>query len=228
MYFDFPRALRTSAYIVAVGSALAACGGGNGGVDTESTPTQASSSASTQPGNTDIAASVVTSTASSNTAPVVDSAPVAAPVTTDASAPPTPDTTIASADVQPQSVAPAISVPKAGISAKAPRSGAGMNLAPLDPTSTEFPTIDLMKRAGGWLTQCASWTSATCKDFAAGQSAWDTREESKLNVDAQGWIKSLPANTRRDRPSTATSRPSCPAAACLTASTSSSTTARAP
>jgi hypothetical protein len=194
MFFDFQRALRASAYIVAVGSALTACGGGNGGADPESTPTQASSSASAETGSSNnVAASVVTSTdTSSSAAPV---APVAEPVTTDASTAPTPDTTIASADVQPQAVAPAITVPKAGIAAKTPRSGAGMNLAPLDPTSTEFPTIDLMKRAGAWLTQCASWTSATCKDFAAGQSAWDTREESKLNVDAQGWIKSLPAST---------------------------------
>lgn len=188
MFFDFQKALRTSAYIMAVGSALTACGGGNGGPDSESMLAQASNSASSETANSVVVAAVApttdTSTDVAPVAPVVDTTSVAAP-----------DTTIAAADVQPLAIAPAIAGPKTPAVTKAPRSGAGMNLGPLDPTSTEFPTIDLMKRAGAWLTQCASWTSATCKDFAAGQSAWDTREESKLSVDAQGWIKSLPANT---------------------------------
>ncbi len=189
MFFDFQKALRTSGYIMAVGSALTACGGGNGGPDSESMLAQASNSASSEAANSVVVAAVApttdTSTDVAPVAPVVDTTAVAAPDTT----------TIAAADVQPLAIAPAIAGPKTPAAAKAPRSGAGMNLGPLDPTSTEFPTIDLMKRAGAWLTQCASWTSATCKDFAAGQSAWDTREESKLSVDAQGWIKSLPANT---------------------------------
>lgn len=75
------------------------------------------------------------------------------------------------------------------------RSGAGLNLGPIDVYSTSVPTVDLMKRSGGWLTQCQSWTSTTCNAFASGQSAWDTVEESKLNLDAQGWVKSLPAST---------------------------------
>lgn len=202
MIFDFQRALRTSAYIVAVGSALTACGGGNGTQDSESTQSQASSTTSTDTATHVVANGVPATDASSNAAPVspvADAAPVAPPASSDTSNASTPDTTIASADVSPQAVTPAISVPRATIVAKLPRSGAGMNLGILDPTSTEFPTVDLMKRAGAWLTQCASWTSPTCKDFAAGQSAWDTREEAKLDLDAQGWIKSLPASTDTTR-----------------------------
>ena len=194
MIFDFQRALRTSAYVVAVGSALTACGGGNGPQEPESTPSQASNTASTQTaGNQFVASGAPAADASSNAAPVstvADTSPATPPASAD-----TPETTIASADVSPLGVMPAITTPKATVTPKAARSGAGLNLSFLDPTSTEFPTIDLMKRSGIWLTQCASWLSASCKDFAAGQSAWDTKEEGKLDVDAQGWIRSLPANT---------------------------------
>ena len=74
------------------------------------------------------------------------------------------------------------------------RSGAGLNLGPIDIYSTGVFTVDLMKRGSAWLTQCQSWTSTTCNAFATGQSAWDTLEESKLDLDAQGWVKSLPAS----------------------------------
>lgn len=77
---------------------------------------------------------------------------------------------------------------------KSKRSGAGLNLGPVDIYSTGVFTVDLMKRSSAWLTQCQSWTSTTCNNFASGQSAFDTLEESKLDLDAQGWVKSLPAN----------------------------------
>ena len=47
-----------------------------------------------------------------------------------------------------------------------------------------------MKKAGSWLTQCAPYIATSCKT-----SSWDTGEEAQLDVDADGWIRSLPAAT---------------------------------
>ena len=72
------------------------------------------------------------------------------------------------------------------------RSGIGMNLGTL---AAEMPTIDLMKRAGAWYVGCTLYTSATCTGFTGAARSFDTLEEGKLDLDAQGWIKSLPANS---------------------------------
>ena len=196
MIFDFQRALRASAYVVAIGSALTACGGGGGnGADSESAPTQASSTSSNTTSSSVVDSTPVASTVS---APVsTDSGAGTTPSTDTGSTPvtATPDpTVVASADVQPlAAIAPAITTPKATVTPqKAARSGAGMNLGGIGGYSPEFPTIDLMKRGTPWLTQCG-WQNPSCKDFVAGQSAWDTKEENSLQLDAQGWIKNLPA-----------------------------------
>ena len=68
------------------------------------------------------------------------------------------------------------------------RSSVGLNLTGLSYYSIETPTIDLMKKAGAWLTQCNG-----CTGLPAGASAWDTKEEAALDLDANGWVKSLPA-----------------------------------
>jgi hypothetical protein len=100
-----------------------------------------------------------------------------------------------------------VNVAYAGISATTPsqtsaplssvpgRSGIGMNLGMLNTTSPEIPSIDLMKRAGAWYVGCTASTSTTCSGFTGTARSFDTLEESKLDVDAQGWIKSLPAAT---------------------------------
>lgn len=58
-------------------------------------------------------------------------------------------------------------------------SGMGLNLGSFDYWSTDFPTIDQFKRASPWIT--------------SNGNTWDTGEEGKLDLDANGWVKSLPA-----------------------------------
>lgn len=88
------------------------------------------------------------------------------------------------------------------------KSGAGMNLSGWDYWVPDMPLIDQFKRSSGWLTQCYYPTNATCKDFTNGAGSWDTLEQAKMNVDENGWVKSLPA--ANDTPSsTGTSRPCC-------------------
>ncbi len=75
------------------------------------------------------------------------------------------------------------------------RSALGLNLSSLDYYAPIVPTIDLMKKANAWLTQCNPYGTggASCKNFATGASTWDTLEESHLDLDADGWPRSLPA-----------------------------------
>jgi hypothetical protein len=71
--------------------------------------------------------------------------------------------------------------------------GVGVNLGAFDYYSPDMPTVDQFKRAGGWFTQCSYPKDAGCTNFVNGQSGWDTLEQSKMNVDENGWPKSLPA-----------------------------------
>jgi len=71
-------------------------------------------------------------------------------------------------------------------------SGMGMNLPSFDYWSTDFPTIDQFKRGQTWLTSCTDVDDG-CTGFDPKHSAWDTGEEDKLDLDANGWVKSLPA-----------------------------------
>lgn len=57
--------------------------------------------------------------------------------------------------------------------------GMGVNLSGFDYWSNDFPTIDQFKRASPWITS---------KD-----GVWDTGEEAQLDLDENGWVKSLPA-----------------------------------
>lgn len=73
------------------------------------------------------------------------------------------------------------------------KSGVGVNLPAMNYWMSDMPVIDQFKRSSGWLTQCAYPMDANCKDFVSGASSWDTREESKMNLDEYGWVRSLPA-----------------------------------
>jgi hypothetical protein len=73
--------------------------------------------------------------------------------------------------------------------------GVGVNLSSFDYYSPDFPVINQLKRAGGWLTQCTYPRDAYCKNFGQGQSAWDTLEQAKLKLDENGYPTSLPAAT---------------------------------
>lgn len=59
--------------------------------------------------------------------------------------------------------------------------GAGMNLTEFASSSTDAPTIDVIKRMQPWVT------STLDPDWV-----WDTHEEAQLDLDANGWVKSLP------------------------------------
>jgi hypothetical protein len=62
----------------------------------------------------------------------------------------------------------------------------GTNLNGVADWSTQLPFLDAFKSARGWLTQC--------QDGEPGcQGNWTTEEFDKLNLDANGWVKSLPA-----------------------------------
>ena len=55
----------------------------------------------------------------------------------------------------------------------------GMNISHLTYYSTEWTLIDAMKSAGGWFTRA--------------EDVWDTKEQDRLDLDEQGWVRSLPA-----------------------------------
>lgn len=58
------------------------------------------------------------------------------------------------------------------------RSPLGINLSSWNDWSTEQPFIDLFKTSRAWITQAPG--------------VWDTGEESSLDVNANGWVRSLP------------------------------------
>jgi len=108
----------------------------------------------------------------------------------------TSSSTTASADastVTQAAVSTAMPVNKTPSALNSTRSGAGMNLTSVISYTPEMPTIDLMKKASAWITQCQS--GSNCAGFTGGASAYDTLEEAHLNLDANGWVQSLPAST---------------------------------
>lgn len=60
----------------------------------------------------------------------------------------------------------------------------GTNLNGVVDWSTERPFLNLFKQARAWITQCG-WDDGGC-------SGWDTGEEDRLDLDENGWVKSLP------------------------------------
>lgn len=67
----------------------------------------------------------------------------------------------------------------------------GTNLAAVSDKSTQLPFLDLFKLSRDWITQCDEWGSPP--DPACSGNSWDTGEEHLLDLDADGWIRSLPA-----------------------------------
>ena len=68
-------------------------------------------------------------------------------------------------------------------------SGVGLNLGEWASWSPDMPTIDQFKRADGWFTQCSRDKNPDCPT----DWAWDTGEQAKLQLDANGWVTQLPA-----------------------------------
>ena len=181
MRFTKLRASWGSGIALAVSTLIVGCGGGGSTDSTTDNSTQDSVAASSTSSTSSVSAGndagiVATSGSSASTSDVAASAS-----SDSASSASAPTTTVASATdattTTPVSLAPT--------SAKG---GVGTNLTPVNYYSGQYPTIDFMKKASGWLTQCATWINKDCKT-----SPWDTGEEAQLDLDANGWIKSLPA-----------------------------------
>jgi hypothetical protein len=222
MPFDFRRTLRTSAYLFGLSSVLAACGGGNGGGD-EATGTASTAAAitggDTAAGRPSGTGTVSVASAVSPVKPVDDAealaaAPESADLATTQSTTLDSDTMTASLSTVAATSHLAVTPVEPGTSATptaviassttmaaspmisaASRSGIGMNLGMLNTTSPEIPSIDLMKRGGAWYVGCAGAANTTCSNFTGLARPFDTLEEDKLDLDAQGWIKSLPASS---------------------------------
>lgn len=70
--------------------------------------------------------------------------------------------------------------------------GVGINLAAPADWGTEVPFLDLMKLSDGWHTQCDKWSGAD-PECTMETSDWDTYEQALLDLDSNGWPKSLPS-----------------------------------
>lgn len=180
---------------LAVSAVLTGCGGG--GSSDQETSTVEASATSTTPGvstssaSTATGPSTTTSTAASSTG--TDTATsTSVSTSTDTTAQQSGDTsTVAVADTT-AATSLGVGGGVAVVSAASTRSGVGMNLTSVNSYSPEMPTIDLMKKASPWMTQCQN-AYQTCTGFTGSARAYDTLEEASLPVDANGWVTSLPA-----------------------------------
>lgn len=184
MSFTFPGSVRISAAF-AIGALVTACGGG-GEADSATPGTTVSSTSGTSTststsGTSTSTTDTTTSTTDTTTTTTTQDGTTAIASTGDGH---TGETTVVAS-----STAPVTSTATSTATATAKRSSVALNLAPVTYYSPGIPTIDVMKRAGGWLTQCSS----TCGTMPAGSSSWDTKEQAALDLDANGWVKSLPA-----------------------------------
>jgi hypothetical protein len=73
-------------------------------------------------------------------------------------------------------------------------SAMAINIDQLNYYSTEWTLVDAFKKAGGWHTGCAgNCTSPVCTPQPAPWMIFNTGEQSRLDLDANGWVRSLPA-----------------------------------
>jgi hypothetical protein len=61
----------------------------------------------------------------------------------------------------------------------------GTNLSGISPWSTQLPFLDAFKTSVPWLTQCAG-------EELGCSGSWASDEYAQLDLDEQGWVKSLP------------------------------------
>lgn len=66
-------------------------------------------------------------------------------------------------------------------------SSLGTNLSGIAPWSSQLPFINHFKSAQIWITQCSKREDPDC------QEEWNTEEQDLLDLDQNGWVKSLPA-----------------------------------
>jgi hypothetical protein len=66
----------------------------------------------------------------------------------------------------------------------------GMNLSDVTDWSSQWVFTDAFKASRPWIPQCQQGQSAHDADCL---SSWNTHESALIDVDAQGWVRSLPA-----------------------------------
>jgi hypothetical protein len=165
--------LKAAAASFVMGLSAYGCGGGDPGTTADSSATAASTS--TSAANSTIAAAAQTP-AVNLLAPLVASTTAPSNVTSGLNY-----------------VAPSMAGAQSAAPAKA-HSGLGLNLGPWSYFQPDLPTLDLMKKGSYWYTQCAT-SDPSCSGFVSGGSSWDTKEQAKLDLDSQGWVRSLPKST---------------------------------
>ncbi len=179
---------------LAISTVLTGCGGGGGSSDQDASAVEASATSTAPGASTSSTATTTSSTSTTTSSTGTDTATSTSTSTSTDTTPQSGDTTtVASAgstDATSSTLGGGLSV----VQTVAKRSGVGMNLTSVNSYSAEIPTIDLMKKSSAWLTQCQDG-KGTCTGFPAGARGYDTLEEASLNLDSDGWVKSLPATT---------------------------------
>ena len=202
MSLNFFDTLRGSTIAIAASALVSACGGGGGSSGNDEATQASSTSTSNSSGSAAVApVSTGTDTTSSQGSTSTSSTTTSTDIGTADSSQPGGGTATTSTD---PSTDGSTTVATSGSGNASPtsvgsshvnssRSSLGMNLGSLDYYSPALPTIDLMKKANPWLTQCNPYSSgSTCKNFTGSAGAWDTLEEAKLDLDSDGWPRSLP------------------------------------
>lgn len=71
----------------------------------------------------------------------------------------------------------------------------GINLSPVHKMTSSIPFVDIFKISTGWVTSCEfDWQSNRPIDpGCTRQTSFNTKEKDKVNLDANGWVRSLPA-----------------------------------
>ncbi|MDP9123153.1 MAG: hypothetical protein M3N82_00870 [Pseudomonadota bacterium] len=204
MQRSIPDGRYLSSLVVALSATLAACGGGATDASsvvsnsepsvTQSASTSANATTSAAAGGGEAVQDTAVAGATSkaievpNVDPDAGSTVVATAETTAPSIGVVATATIQSA-VLPPSSGPVASPP--AFPGQGTRSGVGLNLSALSYYSGEIPTIDVMKRASPWMTQCNG--TVGCSNFGVGAGTWDTLEEAALDLDGSGYPRTLPA-----------------------------------
>ncbi len=85
----------------------------------------------------------------------------------------------------------AINIVFCGQTAQAQSRQLGSNLTEVTDYSPQLPFRDLFKISREWFTQCQAGIDPGCSN----SNSWDTGESSLLDLDADGWIKTLPAQS---------------------------------
>lgn len=70
-------------------------------------------------------------------------------------------------------------------------SPAGTNTIDVRYWQTRWLFLDAMKRSSEWLTQCADWMPDGCQPEQPA-NGWNTLEQDQLDLDENGWVRSLP------------------------------------